>query len=256
MDLTTIKGIAKARWWILIGAAVIAVVVSGRLAEYRNDNLPQFESASTVTFAEDPANLDRGDFEQFLTAQEALASNVNSDVLNDTPGPFIPWLLAEIHLLNDQNQILFIGRGYTQAEADQLTEAMQKRYLASSTFGAGVERTTQELDDLTLQITELRQQVSAAQQAIPLTEEQLTNQARRNALTTQIGSLQAAYGALTVELMNPILRSAADVQAEMDRVYAQLLALELELAGLPLPPTVEELAASDEELLLDQLKLQ
>jgi hypothetical protein len=256
MDLTTIKGIAKARWWILIGAAVIAVVVSGRLAEYRNDNLPQFESASTVTFAEDPANLDRGDFEQFLTAQEALASNVNSDVLNDTPGPFIPWLLAEIHLLNDQNQILFIGRGYTQAEADQLTEAMQKRYLASSTFGAGVERTTQELDDLTLQITELRQTVSAAQQAIPLTEEQLTNQARRNALTTQIGSLQAAYGALTVELMNPILRSAADVQSEMDRVYAQLLALELELAALPLPPTVEELAASDEELLLDQLKLQ
>jgi hypothetical protein len=119
-----------------------------------------------------------------------------------------------------------------------------------------VERTTQELDDLTVQITELRQKVGAAQQAIPLTEEQLTNQARRNALTTQIGSLQAAYGALTVELMNPILRSAADVQAEMDRVYAQLVALELELAGLPLPPTAEELAASDEQLLLDQLTLQ
>ena len=25
MDLTTIKGIAKARWWILVGAAILAV---------------------------------------------------------------------------------------------------------------------------------------------------------------------------------------------------------------------------------------
>ena len=256
MDLTTIKGIAKARWWILVAAAVLAVVVSGRLAEYRNDNLPEFEAASTVTFVEDPENLDRGDFEQFLAAQQALAEEINSDVLNDTPGAFLPWLLAEIHLASDQNRIIFIGRGYTQAEANQLTEAMQKRYLAASTYGAGQERMSQELELLTGQISELRQKIGAAQQAIPLTHEQLMNQARRNALTTQIGSLQAAYGALTVELMNPTLRSAAVIQDEMDRVYAQLLALELELAGLPLPPTTEELQASDEQLLLDQLKLQ
>jgi hypothetical protein len=68
--------------------------------------------------------------------------------------------------------------------------------------------------------------------------------------------LQAAYGALTVELMNPVLRSAEQIQAEMDRVYNQLLALEVELASLPLPPTPEETQAGDEELLLDQLKLQ
>ena len=56
--------------------------------------------------------------------------------------------------------------------------------------------------------------------------------------------------------MNPVLRSGAEVQSEMDRVYNQLLALELELAGMPLPPTPEEAQAGDEELLLDQLKLQ
>jgi hypothetical protein len=42
----------------------------------------------------------------------------------------------------------------------------------------------------------------------------------------------------------------------MDRVYSQLLALEVELAAMPLPPTPEEAQAGDEELLLDQLKLQ
>ena len=128
MDLTTIKGIAKARWWVLVAAAVIAVVVSGNLAEYRNDHLPEYESIASVTFIEDPATQDRGDFEQFLTSQHALAEQVNSDVLDDTPGSFIPWQLAEIHLANDQNQILFLGRGYTQAEADQFTEAMQQRF--------------------------------------------------------------------------------------------------------------------------------
>ena len=256
MDLTTIKGIAKARWWVLVAAAVIAVVVSGNLAEYRNDHLPEYESIASVTFIEDPATQDRGDFEQFLTSQHALAEQVNSDVLDDTPGPFIPWQLAEIHLANDQNQILFIGRGYTQAEADQFTEAMQQRFLAASTIGAGAERMQQELDDLTTQIGDLRTQIATRQQAVPLTEEELSNQARRSAITTQIGSLQAAYGALTVELMNPVLRSAAAVQSEMDRVYNQLVALELELAGMPLPPTPEEAQADDEELLLDQLKLQ
>lgn len=256
MDLTTIKGIAKARWWILIGAAVIAVVVSGRLAEYRNDNLPEFEAISAVSFIEDPAVMDRSDFEQFLDGQFNLATDVNGDVLAETPGAFIPWQLAEIHLATDQNQIVFIGRGYTQDEANQFTEAMQQRFLAASTIGAGQQRMTDELEDLTVAIGEMRTKIATAQQAIPLTEEQLTTQARRNALTTQIGSLQAAYGALTVELMNPVLRTAEAVQAEMDRVYGQLLALEIELAALPLPPTLEELQASNEQLLLDELKLQ
>lgn len=256
MDLTTIKGIAKARWWVLLGAAVIAVVVSGRLAEYRNDHLPEYEAVATVTFVEDPTVQDRSDFEQFLDSQSALATEVNSDVLDETPGTFIPWQLAEIHLATDQNQIVFIGRGYTQEEANQFTEAMQQRFLAASTIGAGAERIEAELETLTGQIRDLRAQIADRQQAVPLTEEQLTNQAHRDTITTQIGSLQAAYGALTVELMNPVLRTAAEVQAEMDRVYSQLLALQVELASLPLPPTPEEIQANDEELLLDQLKLQ
>ena len=233
------------------------MTVSGRLAEYRNDNLPEHEAVATVTFVEDPTlQQDRSDFEQFLDSQFALAQDANGDVLDDTPGSFIPWQLAEIHLATDQNQIVFIGRGYTEQEAYQFTESMQKRFLAASTIGAGAERIDAELETLTAQIGELRGQIAARQAAVPLTPDELTTQARRAAITTQIGSLQAAYGALTVELMNPILRSAAEVQAEMDRVYAQLLALETELAGLPLPATPEQAQSNDEQLLLDQLKLQ
>ncbi len=256
MDLTTIKGIAKARWWVLVAAGLIAVVVSGRLAEYRNDHLPEHEAVATVTFIEDPTTgQDRSDFEQTLDTQFALAQTANEDVLDDTPGSFIPWRLAEIHLATDQNQIVFMGRGFTEEEAYQLTEAMQKRFVAVS-IGAGAERIEQELVNLTAQIGDLRGKIAARQAAVPLTDEELTTQARRAAVTTQIGSLQAAYGALTVELMNPVLRTAEAVQAEMDRVYGQLLALEMELASLPLPATPEQAQANDEELLLDQLKLQ
>ena len=110
-------------------------------------------------------------------------------MLDDTPGSFIPWQLAEIHLANDQNQILFIGRGYTQAEADQFTEAMQQRFLAASTIGAGAERMQQELDDLTTQIGDCAHN-RTRQQAVPLTEEQLSNQSKA-LWRHQIGSLQA-----------------------------------------------------------------
>lgn len=256
MDLTTIKGIAKARWWILVAAAILAVLVSGRLAEYRNDNLPGFEASSVITFVEDLAAADRDEFETFLDNQYALAQDVNSDVLTETPGTFIPWLMAEVQLNTDLNQIVFIGRGFTQEEATQLTDVMRQRFLSTSPIGAGQERLSAELDDLTEQIKVLRQEISEAQQALPLTEEQLALSAQRAAMETRIAALQAQYGALGVELMNPVLRSAAEIQAEMDRVYAEFLRLQIELAAIPLPPTPEELAAGDEELLLDQLRLE
>ena len=256
MDLTTIKGIAKARWWILVAAGILAVLVSGRLAEYRNDNLPGFEASSVITFVEDLAAADRDEFETFLDTQFNLAQDVNSDVLTETPGTFIPWLLAEVQLNTDLNQIVFIGRGFTQAEATQLTDVMRQRFLSTSPIGAGQERLSQELDALTEQIRELRQEINAATQALPLTEDQLTLTAQRAAMETRIAALQAQYGALGVELMNPVLRSGAEIQAEMDRVYAEFLRLQIELAAIPPPPTPEELAADDEELLLDQLRLE
>lgn len=256
MDLTTIKGIAKARWWVLLGAAILAFVVSGRLAEYRNDNLPQFEATSVITFVEDLAQADRDEFETFLDAQYALAQSVNSDVLAETPGAFIPWLMAEVSLDTDLNQISFIGRGFTQAEATELTEVMRDRYLSTSEIGAGQQRMSEELDGLTQQIMDLRNQIEQASAAIPLTEEQLAVQTQRAAIESQIASLQASYGALTVEKMNPVLRSAEEIQGEMDRVYTELLALQAQLAGIPLPPTAEQLAATDEQLLLDQLRLE
>ena len=256
MDLTTIKGIAKARWWILVAAAILAVLVSGRLADYRNDNLPGFEASSVITFVEDLAAADRDEFETFLDTQFNLAQDVNSDVLTETPGTFIPWLLAEVQLNTDLNQIVFIGRGFTQEEATQLTDVMRQRFLSTSPIGAGQERPSEELDDLTEQIRVLRQEINEATKALPLTEEQLALTAQRAAMETRIAALQAQYGALGVELMNPVLRSAAEIQAEMDRVYAEFLRLQIELAAIPPPPTPEELAAGDEELLLDQLRLE
>jgi hypothetical protein len=239
-----------------VAAGILAVLVSGRLADYRNDNLPGFEASSVITFVEDLAAADRDEFETFLDTQFNLAQDVNSDVLTETPGTFIPWLLAEVQLNTDLNQIVFIGRGFTQEEATQLTDVMRQRFLSTSPIGAGQERLSEELDDLTEQIRVLRQEINEATKALPLTEEQLALTAQRAAMETRIAALQAQYGALGVELMNPVLRSAAEIQAEMDRVYAEFLRLQIELAAIPPPPTPEELAAGDEELLLDQLRLE
>ena len=153
MDLTTLKGIARARWWVLAMAAVLAVTISGRLTEYRNEHLPEYEALTSVTFTEDPQSSgDRGDFESYLESQFLLAEDTNSSLLDDTPGAFIPWLLAEIDLETDENAIHFIGRGFTQAEADQIAVAMRDRFMAVSTIGAGQQRMIEEMDQLSVQI--------------------------------------------------------------------------------------------------------
>lgn len=255
MDVTALRGIAKARWWILVAAAILAVYVTGRLADYQNDNLISHEAITSITFVEDPSNLERGDFEQYLSEQSLLAEDANSDLLGETPGPFLPWELAEIHLVSDQNQIIFIGRGYTQAEADEIAMAMRDKYLSVSTVGAGRQRMSQELDDLTVQIGELTNQINARQAVPAPTEDETVQATTRTALETRISSLQGRYGALGVELMNPVDRSAAAVQNEIDRVLEEIIRLQLQLRGLPETTDTTTPAVPDEQLVLDQLKL-
>ena len=255
--MTTIKGIAKARWWILAAAAILAYVVSGELAEYRNQHLPAFEAVTSVTFIEDPQALEREDFETMLEQEFARATDVNSGVLDETPGAFIPWLLAEIDLENDQNQLLFIGRGNTQQQANDMAEAMRENYLARSTIGAGVTQARNDLELLTEQINTLRQETQDLQAASPLSAEELADQTRRAVVEGQVAALRGHYGTLTTQLMNPelVLRTPESIQSEMARTLEQLTALEQELATLPLPPDPATAATQNEELLLKQLEL-
>ncbi|HSM46082.1 MAG TPA: hypothetical protein VK969_13795, partial [Acidimicrobiia bacterium] len=254
MDITAIRRIAKARWWIIVAAAILAVVVATRVAEYQEENVPTHEAIATISFTEDPTSIDRGDFEEFLDGQFALAREVNSDVLGETPGAFLPWSLAEAELEYDQNQISFVGRGYTQDQANDLVDTMQARFLAISTVGAGSERLDQDLDDLTAEIVALQRTIAQREAAIPPTPEELEAQTRRTALENRLSSLQGQYGTLGVELLNPITRSAGDVQAEMDRVLSDMIRFQLELAEMP--PAFEETPVPDEQSLLDELRLQ
>ena len=255
--MTTIRGIAKARWWVLVAAAILAFVVSGRLAEYRNDHLPTFEAVTSVTFIEDPQALEREDFETFLETEFARATDVNSGLLDETPGAFIPWLLAEVDLENDRNQLLFIGRAFSQEEANELAHSMRENYLASSNIGAGLAQARADLDNLTQQINELRQQIQDLAAASPLDAEAQAQQTRRAVLETQILALRGHYGTLSTQLMNPelVLRTPESIQAEMDRTLERLIGLEAEFATLPAPVDPEAAATENEELLLKQLEL-
>jgi hypothetical protein len=256
--MTTIRGIAKARWWLLIAAAVLAYVVSGELAEYRNANLPPFEAMATVTFTEDPQALEREDFETMLETQLALATDVNSDVIGETPGTFIPWLMAEVDLETEANQLQFIARGFTQAEADALAENMQKNFLAVATIGAGLDGMRSDLEQTSTDIKEMRDELRALQAASPPTADEVTLQTQRTVLENQVAALLAHQGNLTTQLMNPelVLRTPESIQAEMDRTLARLTELQAQLATFP--PVVDPVAQDqqDPELTLKNLELQ
>ena len=257
MDMTTIRGIAKARWWLLVAAAVLAYVVSGELAEYRNANLPPFEAMASVTFTEDPQALEREDFETMLETQLALATDVNSDVIGETPGAFLPWLMAEVDLENEANQIQFIARGFTQAEADALAENMQKNFLAVATIGAGLDGMREDLEQTSTDIKAMRDELAALQAASPPTAEEVTLQTQRTVLENQVAALLAHQGNLTTQLMNPelVLRTPQSIQAEMDRTMERLSELQAQLATYP--PVVDPVTQDqqDPELTLKNLEL-
>ncbi|HEX2404322.1 MAG TPA: hypothetical protein VHM29_06425, partial [Acidimicrobiia bacterium] len=256
--MTTIRGIAKARWWLLAAAAMLAYVVSGELAEYRNANLPLFEAMASVTFTEDPQALEREDFETFLDTQYALATEVNSDVIGETPGPFVPWLMAEVDLETEANQLQFIARGFTQAEADALAENMQKNFLAVSTVGAGLDGMRSDLEQTSTDIGRLRDEIAALQAASPPTPDEVSQQTQRTVLENQVAALLAHQGNLTTQLMNPelVLRTPESIQAEMDRTMERLTELQAQLAQFP--PVVDPVTQDqqDPELTLKNLELQ
>lgn len=256
MDLTAIGRIAKARWLILVAAGVLAAVVVGRLAVYQSENMPTHEAIATVTFTQDPSVYNQDDFQSLLDEQYTLATEVNSDILGQTPGPLLPWSLAEINILTKEAEIVFIGRGYSQEEADEVTMSIRDSYLALSEVGAGQQRISEEIDELTVQIGDLRTRIAEREAETPLSEEQTTQEVTRAALQTRIDSLQSQYGALGVELMNPVERTTGQVQAEMDRVLSELVRLQLELREMR--PVVDAAAeqSADEQLLLDQLRLE
>ena len=257
MDMTTIRGIAKARWWLLVAAAVLAYVVSGELAEYRNANRPPFEAITTVTFTEDPQALEREDFETMLDTQLTLATKVNSDVIGETPGSFLPWLMAEVDLETEANQLQFIARGFTQAEADALAENMQKNFLAVATIGAGLDGMREDLEQTSTDIGALRDEIEALQAASPPTAEEVARQTERTVLENQVAALLAHQGNLTTQLMNPelILRTPESIQAEMDRTMARLSELQAQLATFP--PVVDPLTQDlqNPEVTLKNLEL-
>jgi hypothetical protein len=229
------------------------VVLTGRLADYQAEKVPTHEAAATVTFREDPASFDRASFEDVVIDQHLLARDVNSDVVGKTPGAFLPWSMAEVDLALDQNQITFIGRGYDQEEANELVETMQSRYLAISTVGAGYEQLRQELDELAAEIAALEAQIASRQVPAPLTEEQIVTETNRAALQSALSSLIGQYGGLRAELVTPVERTPAQIQADIDRVQSEMIRLQSELSAMPPAPTA---GVVDEQLIIDQLKLE
>lgn len=254
MGLTAIRRIAKARWLVLLAAGLLAVYVVGRISDYQAENALTHEAVASVTFREDLATLDRGAFEDIIAEEFLLAEGVNSDLVGDTPGTFLPWQLAEVEMVLDQNQIVFTGRGYSQEDADEIARTMQERYLASSSVGTGAAQIQQEIDVITREIATLEQRILDRENGSPLTDEQVLIESRRAGIENQISSLQGSYGSLGVELLNPIApRTEDDVRSDIDETLAEIVRLQTELQALP--PAPDQATTVDEQALIDGLRL-
>lgn len=251
MNLDRFQRILKARWWFLAGVVVISVFAANQLTKFRNEQLPAREAVATITFTPFLGEIDDTGAQLRLENAESLALEINEPILAERLHLLAPWEVAAIIRDDRTNQLDFIGRGPTDAEAKSVADSLRDAFLDGDPFASVVDLSAQ-VATVTDRILELRESMSDATALPPTTlpaATDLTAIATIEALQAQIDALRSQYGALSVELLNPIFRSSAAIEAERAEVLAALVALQLQkqatCAGSTLPPCLTPTAVDD-----------
>jgi len=234
MNLNRFMRIMRARWWALVIVALVSIWVASQMTNFRNGMEPEFEALADITFLQQLGEVDESGALLRLENAESLALEVNAVQLAERLHPLAPWETSAILRDDRTKQLKFIGRGSTASEAIETAETLRAAFLAQEPF-TGVLNIESQLKTLSARITQLRtfiaEAVEVPPEPLPL-EPDLVAEANLQALQAQIEALRASYNSLSVELLDPILRTTAVIEAERNAVLQALVALQLQLQSL------------------------
>jgi Mrp family chromosome partitioning ATPase len=169
----------------------------------------------------------------------SLAQEVNASRLAERLHPLAPWEIAAIEADQRTRELRFIGRGVTDQEATAIAEGLRKSFLDEQPF-TGVLDIERQLQSLASRISELRRLIALATSAPPPPQPgqpEFILAAQLSSLDAQIGALLEQYNTLAIELLNPVLRSSAEIEADMAEILNLYVLKQLERQALD--PTTE-----------------
>jgi len=231
MSSNRLQRIVRTRWWVLVLIAIVSVFVASSLVTARNANIPARRATAPITYHRLLGELDDQNLTARLREAEVAARDLNAAELSGGGGPLAPWSEGEIVLDERDKQLVFIGRGDTDAAAIGVATSMRDRFLADRPLDQTSELETR-ITAAARQLADVDARLSAATTTLPPTDADVAAQARIAELRAAIAALGSRYGTLTVEAIAPVTRTRDEVLAERDTVHDQLLADQIELTTL------------------------
>lgn len=237
MDLKRFRRVVRSHWWVLILVAFVSIWLATYLTEVRNERMPEREAVASIYFFPALEDVTGQGVDERLTGAATVAIEANAEILESRPDPLVPWTQAEIVVDEAANQLMFVGRGDTDAEAATLAEQMRENLIASG----GLERPEdieQQLNLIANRMIDLNdriEQLTVAPVLDPEVDTQVT------LLRAELSNLQSLYGSLAaMRIAPPPERTVEGIQEDMDLAYQRIIEIQGEIAGLEPPPLPEE----------------
>lgn len=255
MDLSRLRRMVRARWWLIVVMAVIGLGTAYALTNYQNDNIePRHRAVATIEFivAEDettttPTPSRGGSSGQvspaadLVTQAEEAANEVNATLLEQ----------PNIGIRADTvaGTLSFTATAPSPELAEEIVTEMRGNYLAVDPTAVDVEVEITALVAEAAQIQERLDEFEPPPEA-ETPEIPIEDQARIDVLNGQLAAATADVGTLEEELAAEEDEGAkAEIQAQLDSIVARVADLKQQIADLTPPepdPVVFELTAAEE----------
>jgi len=256
VDLSRLRRMVRARWWLIVVMAVIGVGAAYVFTDYQNGNIEQRQRATaTIEFIveEDEeattstpsrggqTTTQDGAAADLVTEAEAAANEVNATLLEQ---PNIG-IRADTEL----GTLSFTATAPSPELAEEIVVELRENYLAvdptAVDIDAEVAKLVAEAAEIQDRLDELEPPPEPETPEIPIDD-----QARIDVLNDQIGAATADVGTLEEDLVaEDDEEQKAEIQAELDAIVARVAELKQQVADLtpPEPEPIEfELSAAEE----------
>lgn len=240
MTANRLQQVIRARWWVLLLIAVVAVGAASLVNGLRDSTLLDRKAEAGITFNRLLGELDNVLVQERMRAAASAAEDVNAAALAGGLGPLSAGPTNLIALNARDSRLEFIGFGTTDEEATERAVGMRDRYLEEQALD-GTAEIDRRINVVAAQLDEIMQKVEVETALTPPTPVEIVRDARITELQAQVTALAGRYGTLTVELITPgdptdpiPPRSTSEILAEREDVRSAMLEAQTELTELEL----------------------
>lgn len=264
MELSRLRRMARARWWIILLAGLIGAVAAYAFIDVSNSNIePQWAAVAAIEFSvadeasteAEPTGGGRGGAAATETAEavgplvdnaEALANEVNAVIVDAGDGLVVA--------LSNAGRLEFTATGPNEAAAVDIVDTMRENFRIVDPTALDVQA---EIERLVEEAARIQDQLKTYEPPPPPEEPVIVAsvQAEIDVLSSRIGAVTANVGAIQAEIQTEQAEEEPDQefldekQAELDFIIIQLTDLTAQRDALtPVAPAPEEftLTAAEE----------